>query len=135
MRRRSNRAGDWGMVTIIAIPAFAVLYAVIAFLWQVPNWVAAVYLGLSIACFAFYAADKEAANSGSRRTSEEKLLAIGLLGGWPGAILAQQLLRHKSIKASFRSAFWTSVGANVCAFVALSSPFVDAWSRLARAIG
>jgi uncharacterized membrane protein YsdA (DUF1294 family)/cold shock CspA family protein len=133
-RHGSKRAGDWGSVTIAAIPAFAVLYAVVAFLWRVPNWVGAVYVGLSIVCFAFYRADKAAANSGSRRTSEEKLLVAGLLGGWPGAILAQQLLRHKSIKASFRSAFWTSVVANVCAFVVLSSPLVDAWSRLARAI-
>jgi uncharacterized membrane protein YsdA (DUF1294 family) len=36
-----------------------------------------------------------------------------LVGGWPGALLAQGLLRHKSKKASFQVAFWMTVVANV----------------------
>jgi len=130
--RRSNSTSDWGTLSLLAIPAFIFLYALVAILWRVPNLVAGAYLALSVACFAAYAADKSAAKSGGRRTPESTLLVIGTFGGWPGGILAQQLLRHKSLKASFRAAFWGSVAINICAFVILSSPLVNAWSHLAK---
>lgn len=130
-QRRSNPAADWGTATLLTIPAFAVLYALVAFLWRVPNLVGGAYVLLSVACFAAYAVDKAAASSGRWRVSEQTLLAIGLFGGWPGGILAQQFMRHKSVKASFRAEFRVTVAVNVCAFVILSSPIVDAWSRLA----
>lgn len=78
----------------------------------------------SAGCFMVYAFDKSAAVAGRRRVPESTLIFLGLAGGWPGAIVAQQILRHKSSKASFRSAFWGSVGINVMAFVALISPLV-----------
>jgi hypothetical protein len=37
-------------------------------------------------------------------------------GGWPGALLAQQFLRHKSVKAEFRAAFWLTVAVNAVLF-------------------
>lgn len=129
--RRSSRGADWGTASLLAIPAFVVLYVLVAILWHVPNWVAGTYIALSVTCFAVYAADKSAARSGGWRTSEGTLLLVGLLGGWPGGMLAQQFLRHKSIKASFRAAFRGTVLMNVGAFVILSSPLVNAWSRLA----
>ncbi len=52
--------------------------------------------------------------SGFRNT----LLLISLAGGWPGALLAQQLMRHKTSKRSFINAFWITVLFNVGAFVA-----------------
>ncbi len=130
VRRGSRSRGDWGAATLLAIPAFAIVYALVAVLWRVPNLVAAAYILLSAACFAAYAFDKSAANSGGWRTRESTLLALGLLGGWPGGLLAQQFLRHKSVKATFRHGFWVSVVVNVGAFVVLSSPLVDAWARL-----
>lgn len=104
------------------------MYLVIAIVWRMPYAVAVAYVTLSILCFAVYAADKSAARSGGWRTREDTLLVMGLLGGWPGALLAQQLLRHKSAKASFRAAFWATVVINVLAFLALSSPKLGAWS-------
>jgi len=130
--RRSSSTSDWGTVSLLAIPAFLFLYALIAVLWHVPNLVAGAYFVLSVACFVAYSADKSAATSGGWRTPENTLLVIGTLGGWPGGILAQQLLRHKSLKASFRAAFWGTVVINICAFVILSSPFVNVWSQLAK---
>jgi uncharacterized membrane protein YsdA (DUF1294 family) len=47
---------------------------------------------------------------------------LGLIGGWPGAIVAQQLLRHKTSKRSFRIAFWVTVVLNIAVFVLLVSP-------------
>lgn len=75
-------------------------------------------------CFVVYAIDKSAAVAGRWRVSERTLILLGLAGGWLGAIVAQQLLRHKSGKASFRSAFWGSVLLNVLAFIALNAPLL-----------
>lgn len=38
-----------------------------------------------------------------------QLHAVELLGGWPGALLAQQLLRHKTKKTSYQVVFWLIV--------------------------
>jgi uncharacterized membrane protein YsdA (DUF1294 family) len=48
---------------------------------------------------------------------------LGLACGWPGALLAQQLLRHKTAKGSFVATFWGTVVVNVAGFVALHSPW------------
>ena len=45
-----------------------------------------------------------------------------LLGGWPGALIAQQTLRHKSRKASFRAVFWLTVLVNCGLFIWLFTP-------------
>nr|WP_229419515.1 DUF1294 domain-containing protein [Pseudoduganella dura] len=69
--------------------------------------------------FIAYAIDKRAARAGRRRTSERTLLLIGLAGGWPGALLAQRLVRHKSSKKSFQVRFRISVAASVAFTLAL----------------
>jgi len=53
-----------------------------------------------------YWLDKRASIRGSRRVPEATLLAAGFAGGTPGAIFAQQKLRHKTKKLSFRVRFW-----------------------------
>lgn len=123
-RRRRDSPAQWGTASYFAIPAFLLLYFVVAIVWRVPNWVAGLYLGASVVCFVVYVADKSAAIAGRRRVPESTLIYLGLVGGWPGAIVAQQVSRHKSNKTTFRSAFWVSVILNVLAFVALSSPLL-----------
>jgi uncharacterized membrane protein YsdA (DUF1294 family)/cold shock CspA family protein len=122
--RPTNSPAQWGGASLLAIPAFVLLYLAVASVWRVPSWVAALYLAASLGCFAAYAADKAAATAGRWRIPESTLLALGLAGGWPGAIVAQQALRHKSSKASFRASFWLSVIANVVSFVVIHSPLV-----------
>lgn len=120
--RSINNPAQWGGASLFAIPAFVLVYLAVALVWRVPNWVATLYIVASLGCFAAYAADKSAAIAGRWRISEGTLLLLGVVGGWPGAIVAQQVLRHKSNKASFRASFWGSVVANVVAFVAIHSP-------------
>lgn len=63
------------------------------------------YGALSVMTFLSYAVDKAAAQRQGRRIPEQRLHLLSLLGGWPGALLAQPLLRHKSAKRSFRIRF------------------------------
>lgn len=128
--RVRNQAAQWGGATLFAVPAFMIFYGVLAFFWHRPRVVALAYVTLSFICFMAYAIDKSAATAGRWRTKESSLLMLGLIGGWPGGLLAQQILRHKSSKASFRAAFWGTVLLNVVAFTALSSPWLDGWSHL-----
>lgn len=123
--QRNKAPAHWGAASYFAIPPFLILYVVVDFLWRVPNWVAGLYLGGSVVCFVVYAIDKLDAAAGRWRVSEETLIFLGLAGGWPGAIVAQQVFRHKSYKASFRSTFWGSVVLNVLAFIAASSPLLS----------
>ena len=99
-----------------------VLYAFAMTSWGVPNMIGVAYLVASAVCFIVYAMDKAAARAGRWRTPESTLLMLGLACGWPGAALAQQWMRHKSSKLSFRARFWTTVGLNVGAFAYLASP-------------
>lgn len=109
----------WGAATYLVIPLGFVLAAVAAHFLKVPAWVVGWYGVASLVCFGVYARDKSAAIQGRRRVSEDTLLVLGLLGGWPGAIVAQQRLRHKSSKSSFRARFWGTVLGNMVGLVGL----------------
>ena len=115
---RSERPAPWSAASALAIPAFVAVYVAVAITRSVSIWFALAYIGFSVVTFLAYALDKSAAVAGRWRSSEQSLLFLGLVGGWPGGLVAQQLLRHKSNKTSFRGAFWGTVLANVTAFVA-----------------
>tara|TARA_B110000091_G_scaffold39238_1_gene42349 strand:+ start:756 stop:1163 length:408 start_codon:yes stop_codon:yes gene_type:complete len=79
------------------------------FLGYTPILVAVIYFFMSCLTFLVYARDKQAAQQGTWRVSESTLHIFSLLCGWPGAIVAQQKLRHKTIKTDFRAVFWITV--------------------------
>ena len=124
-RMRNNSPTQWGTASYFAIPGFFLVFAAVSIIWHVPRWVAGFYLAASFISFLTYLIDKRAAISGGWRVSEGTLLMLGLAGGWPGSIVAQQVLRHKSSKASFRSAFWGTVLLNVGGFVTFFSPLLS----------
>jgi uncharacterized membrane protein YsdA (DUF1294 family)/cold shock CspA family protein len=124
--RRGEAPADWDIASLSAIPVLIVVYVGASFYWTVsPLWAIAYFL-TSVVTFFAYAFDKTAAVRGNWRTQEGKLLGLGLLCGWPGALLAQKGLRHKSSKKSFRHAFWITVVLNVLAFIMLNSPQISA---------
>jgi uncharacterized membrane protein YsdA (DUF1294 family) len=95
-----------------------------ASVWRIPAWawITSVYIGLSLLTFIVYAIDKSAAKTRRWRTSEATLHLLALAGGWPGALLAQQWLRHKSSLRASRVVFWANVVLNVTGLVLLSIP-------------
>ncbi len=116
------RGGPPGTRGLFAIPVFLAIYLAATIAWRAPWWQGALYLCASLVCFAVYAIDKWAAVAGRARVPERTLLVLGLAGGWPGALAAQQLIRHKSRKRPFAVAFWVTVVANTLLFVVLNMP-------------
>ena len=109
--QKSNR-----LVMIIAW-AFLLFVGLSCFLTDLPLAVLGAYILVSTITFIAYAIDKSAAQAGRWRTSEASLHLLALLGGWPGALLAQQTLRHKSKKGSFRVTLWITVLLNCTGLV------------------
>ena len=114
-RNASAPAGRIGIPLLIFI-CFMGLLVWLAFTRKLHGAVPGVYFVVSVATFLAYANDKARAEKrGSRRTPEINLHIFALLGGWPGALIAQRLFRHKSRKAEFQTAFWTTVVLNCIA--------------------
>ena len=68
-----------------------------------------VYAVASVVAFILYGYDKQQARHGRWRAPEKLLHGVELLGGWPGALVAQQVFRHKTRKVSFQVWFWLIV--------------------------
>ncbi|MBP5998077.1 MAG: DUF1294 domain-containing protein [Azonexus sp.] len=97
---------------------------------KLPPMLLGLYAAASLVAFAAYALDKSAARGGRRRTPEKTLHLLALLGGWPGALVAQNRLRHKSSKTPFLAVFWATVLLNC---MALGLYLTPAGARALRA--
>ncbi|MBN2405460.1 MAG: DUF1294 domain-containing protein [Coriobacteriia bacterium] len=97
---------------MISSAVFLLLLVMAAF-GTIPWCVLLVYVVMSVVTFVAYARDKRAAQRGQWRTGEGTLILLGVLGGWPGALIAQKTLRHKTRKQPFRTVFWASVTINI----------------------
>ena len=89
---------------------------------RLPIAVAMAYWALSVISVIAYALDKFASSRSGQRLSESSLHLLSLLGGWPGALIAQQLFRHKTKKREFRAVFWTTVLINIAVVAWLLTP-------------
>jgi uncharacterized membrane protein YsdA (DUF1294 family) len=109
-------------LAILFVITFVMLVAGATLLNKIPHSVAILYFSLSLITFITYAFDKSAARKHLWRISEKQLHLLSLFGGWPGAVIAQQQLRHKSSKRSFQRLFWLTVIINSLFFVYLLMP-------------
>jgi uncharacterized membrane protein YsdA (DUF1294 family)/cold shock CspA family protein len=91
------------------------LTAALGFFRVMPLVLASAIAGLSMLAYVMYWLDKSAARSGVQRIAESTLHLVSLAGGWPGALIAQQQFRHKTIKQPFQSVFWFTVLLNTAA--------------------
>jgi uncharacterized membrane protein YsdA (DUF1294 family)/cold shock CspA family protein len=106
---------------------FFLLLGVVTVLFGLSPWIFLAYLVVSTFTFWRYVQDKRRAGVGAFRVMEAELHFLELIGGWPGALVAQQYLRHKTRKAAYQAVFWTMVVLNVA--------LLAAWIVLRERIG
>jgi uncharacterized membrane protein YsdA (DUF1294 family)/cold shock CspA family protein len=111
---RAAREATYGFLPALVVVAvfFAVLFGLVAWFDASP-WLVPAYAVASAVTFGLYAGDKRAATRGEWRTPEDTLHVAALLGGWPGALIARRLFRHKTTKEPFRTIFWCTVFVNL----------------------
>ncbi|MBU2115160.1 MAG: cold shock domain-containing protein [Gammaproteobacteria bacterium] len=86
------------------------------------------YIEASLMTYWLYKTDKEAAIARhGNRLAEESLQLYALIGGWPGAYIAQQQLAHKRSKVSFRREFGFVILGNAMLVSWLLSPWGQAF--------
>ncbi|MGE5155521.1 MAG: DUF1294 domain-containing protein [Bdellovibrio bacteriovorus] len=101
----------------LAVVALFCLWGAISFLPISPLPLIA-YPAMSLAAVLIYARDKLSALRGRWRVPESTMHLVEAAGGWPGAYIAQQTMRHKTVKRSYQVVFWLIVAGHV-AFWAL----------------
>ncbi len=94
-------------ITVAAVFIFAL--GVLALADRLPLFVLVAYAVMSLITFIIYWLDKRAAKSNTRRIPENTLHLLALVCGWPGGLVAQQWLRHKTLKVPFRYVLWATV--------------------------
>lgn len=112
-QRTVSAAPTWSDNLQLIVAVFFLMILFLAVLFRLlPSFVFGLSIVLSIITFAIYAMDKLAARKGMWRIKEDTLHLFALFGGWPGALIAQKLLRHKSKKLAFQLIFWMTVVLN-----------------------
>jgi uncharacterized membrane protein YsdA (DUF1294 family) len=103
------------MAAVLMAVGFLLAVTAAVLMQRVPLPLLWIYVGASALAALLYTLDKRAAIAGRRRIRERTLHGVALAGGWPGALAAQSLLRHKTAKPAFRRIFWLSVLLNCAA--------------------
>ena len=112
--QRITVPGQQSRIPRAALGTLALVVAAAAgLLGLMPLQLAGWYGFASLVAWLAYRSDKVAAQAGRRRTPEASLHLVALLGGWPGALIAQQVFRHKTVKRPFQLVFWGTVVANL----------------------
>jgi uncharacterized membrane protein YsdA (DUF1294 family)/cold shock CspA family protein len=130
-RRPADSSVGPGNYPLALVLLFFAFIAVLTVTGRLPLILLGYYVFLSLVTFVVYALDKSAAQDGRRRTPENNLHLLALAGGWPGALAAQNRLRHKSSKTSFLVVFWLTALLNCSALGVYLSPTA---TRVLRAV-
>lgn len=78
-----------------------------------------VLIGFNVIAFAAFGWDKRQAERHGWRIAERSLIALALFGGALGALIGQQVFRHKTRKQPFRSLLWAAAIINLLGAAAL----------------
>lgn len=112
-RSRANKPTSQRKRNVIVLSLFFGVLALSVLVDQLPTIVPIFYGAVSMLTLLFYGIDKWAAKNDKWRISEAKLHLLSLLGGWPGALLAQQMFKHKRSKSAFMRVYWVTVLVNL----------------------
>ncbi len=105
-----------GTVQIVLGTLFLLIVSIFGFSNMIAREFAIYYLVFSGITLFAYGIDKRAAINDDSRIPELVLQGFAVLGGWPGALIAQQIFRHKTIKVSFQIIFWITLILNCVVF-------------------
>lgn len=86
--------------------AFLIAIFLLSRAGHLPQVLPFIYAGTSVVTLFVYLSDKRRASARQWRTSENFLHGLEMIGGWPGALVAQRLFRHKTSKGSYQVTFW-----------------------------
>jgi uncharacterized membrane protein YsdA (DUF1294 family) len=110
MERRAPQRGDFRLGHAAVLLALLVLPTVAVAKLPVDWRLAALYaVCLSLVAYIANQSDKARAQANEWRISEATLHLLELIGGWPGAFVAQRRFRHKIAKPSYQAVFWAVV--------------------------
>ena len=123
------------MHIVTAIMLF-LLVQVVVILGKAPLWFPGLYVFMGGVAVYLYARDKRAARDGTWRVPETQLIAIDLLFGVIGGLLAQHRYAHKRSKISFQARSFVVVGLHALLLAGLGSGVIqwslmdDIWQRM-----
>ena len=100
-------------IALSVIGTFFIALAFVTFISNISPLIPVAYVVVSGITFMTYGIDKSKAVRGEWRTPEGALHSLELLGGWPGALVAQWYYRHKNRKVSYQVVYWMIVLINL----------------------
>jgi uncharacterized membrane protein YsdA (DUF1294 family)/cold shock CspA family protein len=123
---RSSASSSSPLPMALLLVAYGALLGYGVWTARLPPIALGVLALLSLLTFFIYGFDKNAAETGRWRTAENTLHLLSLIGGWPGAWVAQRLFHHKVRKTSFMTGYWATVLAHMAAMGAWVGKFLPA---------
>lgn len=118
--RLSSAPRSQTALTLSVVASFFLLLLLATYLIPLTPLIVIAYSLSSLITCGLYASDKASAIQGARRVPEATLHFFELLGGWPGALIAQQYYRHKTVKESYQLQFWLMIVVNMLLLVGYS---------------
>jgi len=115
--QRDGRIGRLALVAFVLLlvpPGYALSRLAGRIDWRI---LGGAPVAMSALTYFLYRSDKLRATAAEWRIPESTLHFCEMLGGWPGAFLAQRKFRHKISKISYQFIFWAIVSLHQ--FVAL----------------
>lgn len=109
------------VIALVFSAAFLAAQGLAAGFGRITPVIPVVYAMMSAVTFGAYWHDKASARHAAWRLPENALHVLELFGGWPGALVAQQWLRHKTRKLSYQFLFWAIVAAHIGAWTWLAT--------------
>lgn len=119
--RFANEPRSQTAITLCIVSIFFLVLALTTVLIHMAPWILILYLLSSGITYWLYAVDKASAIQAAQRIPENVLHFLELVGGWPGALVAQEHYRHKTAKASYQTEFWVMVALNLVLLIGFSA--------------